>query len=144
MVYGTDAYVRELMARRRTTGVKCSRGTGMLINTFENSERTYSQDSWILIRPLHFLAAASAPDVAANTTAIPCTIGVHNLPVFSGCHSQDLSSGASYPSMSCKAKLAGKVVRKSYLCPHAARGYHVKLQCQGYTERRTTDNLYII
>ena len=33
----------------------------MLINTFKNSERAYSQDSWILIRPLHFLAAASTP-----------------------------------------------------------------------------------
>ena len=33
----------------------------MLINTFENSEHAYSQDSWILIRPLRFLAAASAP-----------------------------------------------------------------------------------
>ena len=38
-----------------------SLGTGMLINTFENSECVYSQDLWILIRPLHFLAAASAP-----------------------------------------------------------------------------------
>ena len=39
--------------------------------------------------------------------------------------------------------LAGEVVRKSYLCPHAARGYRVKLQRQGYTARRTTDNIYI-
>ena len=37
-------------------------------------------------------------------------------------------------------KLASKVVRKSYLCPHAARGYRVKLQRQGYTEQRMTDN----
>ena len=35
--------------------------------------------------------------------------------------------------------LAGEVVRKSYLCPHAARGYRVKLQRQGYTARRTTE-----
>ena len=35
--------------------------------------------------------------------------------------------------------MAGKVVRKSYLRPHAARGYRVKLQRQGYTERRTPD-----
>jgi len=33
-----------------------------------------------------------------------------------------------------KAKLAGKVVQKSYLRPHAARGYRIKLQRQGYTE----------
>ena len=39
--------------------------------------------------------------------------------------------------------LAGEVVRKSYLCPHAARSYHVKLQRQGYTAQRTTDNIYI-
>ena len=38
-------------------------------------------------------------DVATNTTAIPCTIGAHDQPVFSGCHSQDLSTGASYLSM---------------------------------------------
>ena len=38
--------------------------------------------------------------------------------------------------------LAGEVVRKSYLCPHAARGYRVKLQRQGYTAGRTTDNIY--
>ena len=38
-------------------------------------------------------------DVTTNTTAIPSTIGAHNPPVFSGCHSQDLSTGASYPSM---------------------------------------------
>ena len=37
-----------------------------------------------------------------------------------------------------KAKLAGEVVRKSYLCPHVACGYRVKLQHQGYTARRTT------
>ena len=35
-----------------------------------------------------------------------------------------------------------KVVRNSYLCPPAARGYHIKLQRQGYTARRTTDNIY--
>ena len=35
-----------------------------------------------------------------------------------------------------------KVVRKSYLCPHSARGYRVKLQRQEYTARRTTDNIY--
>ena len=46
--------------------------------------------------------------------------------------------------MHAKAKLAGKVVRKSYLCPHAARDYCVKLQHQGYTARRTTDNIYYI
>ena len=28
--------------------------------------------------------------------------------------------------------LAGEVVRKSYLCPHAARGYRVKLHRKGY------------
>ena len=39
-----------------------------------------------------------------------------------------------------RLKLAGKVVRKSYLCPHAARGYCIKLQRQGYTARRTTDH----
>ena len=39
-----------------------------------------------------------------------------------------------------KANLAGKVVRKSYLCAHAARGYHVKLQLQVYMKRRTPDN----
>ena len=33
---------------------------------------------------------------------------LHDPPVFSGCHSQDLSTGASYPSY-------GKVVRKSYV-----------------------------
>ena len=43
----------------------------------------------------------------------------------------------------CKAKLAGKNVRKSYLRPHAACGYRVKLQRQGYTEQRTPDNIYI-
>ena len=37
-----------------------------------------------------------------------------------------------------------KVVRNSYLCPHLARGYPVKLQHQGYMARRTTDNIYII
>ena len=47
--------------------------------------------------------------------------------------------GDSYPSM----PLAGEVVRKSYLCLHAARGYRVKLQHQGYTARHTTDNIYI-
>ena len=35
-----------------------------------------------------------------------------------------------------------KVVRNSYLRPHAACGYRVKLQRQGYTARRTTDNIY--
>ena len=50
----------------------------MLINTLENSERAYSQDAWILIRPLRFLAAASAP--VQNKEAeelfgnIPCII----------------------------------------------------------------------
>ena len=43
------------------------------------------------------LAHASA-NVATNTTAMPCTIGAHDSPVFSGYHSQDLSTGAS-PSM---------------------------------------------
>ena len=38
-------------------------------------------------------------NVTTNTTAIPCTIGGHDPPVFSGCHSQDLSTGASNPSM---------------------------------------------
>ena len=33
----------------------------------------------------------------------------------------------------------GKVVRKSYLRPHAAHGYRVKLQHQGYMERRTPE-----
>ena len=37
-------------------------------------------------------------------------------------------------------KLAGKAVRKSYLCPHAARGYRIKLQHQGYTEQSMQDN----
>ena len=50
--------------------------------------------------------------------------------------------GASYPSKP-RAKLAGEVARKSYLCPHAAHGYRIKLQHQGYTARRTTDNIYI-
>ena len=36
--------------------------------------------------------------------------------------------------------MAVEVVRKSYLCPHATRGYRVKLQCQGYTARHMTDN----
>ena len=27
--------------------------------------------------------------------------------------------------------------------PHVAHGYHVKLQHQGYTERHTTENIYI-
>jgi len=42
----------------------------------------------------------------------------------------------SYPGdpKHAKAKLAGKVVQKSYLRPHAAHGYRVKLQRQGYTE----------
>ena len=48
-----------------------SRGTGMLINTFESSERAYSQDSWILIRPLHFLTAASAPVQYSNLEQPP-------------------------------------------------------------------------
>ena len=43
-----------------------SLGTGMLI---ENSECAYSQDSWILIRPLHFLAAASAPVIYLSAEA---------------------------------------------------------------------------
>ena len=34
-------------------------------------------------------------NVATNTIAIPCTIGAHDPPVFSGSHSQDLSTGAS-------------------------------------------------
>ena len=38
-------------------------------------------------------------DVATNTTAISCTIGAQDPPVFSGFHSQDLSIGASNPSM---------------------------------------------
>ena len=38
-------------------------------------------------------------NVTTNTTANPCTIGAHDSPVFSGCHSQDLLTGASYPSM---------------------------------------------
>ena len=79
--------------------------------------------------------------VLTNTTAIPSTIGAHayDPPVFSGCHSQDLSTGANYPSMPKLSWLV--VVRKSYLCPHAARGYRVKFQRQGYiaTERRTPD-----
>jgi len=36
----------------------------------KNSERACSQDSWILIRPLHFLAAASAPVLVALRGAI--------------------------------------------------------------------------
>ena len=43
-----------------------------------------------------------------------------------------------------KAKLAGKSCTNSYLRPHAARGYRIKLQRQGYTARRTTDNMYIM
>ena len=38
-------------------------------------------------------------NVSTNTTAIPCTIGAYHPPVFCGCHLQDLSTGASYPSM---------------------------------------------
>ena len=49
-----------------------SQGTDMLINTFENSERAYSQDSWILIRPLHSLAAASAPEDTCMTPVARC------------------------------------------------------------------------
>ena len=60
-------------------------------------------------------------NVATNTTAIPSTIGAHDPPAFSGCHSQDLSS-----------LQACQVVRKSYSRPHAACGYRVKLQHQGY------------
>ena len=44
--------------------------------------------------------------------------------------------GARY----AKAKLAGKVVQKFYLRPHAARDYHINLQCQGYMARHTADN----
>ena len=76
-------------------------------------------------------------------TQVAFLIGAHDPPVFSECHSQDLSTGASN-RMHAKAKLAGKVVRKSYLHPHAACGYRVKLECQGYMERRMTDNIYIM
>ena len=37
-----------------------------------------------------------------------------------------------------------KVAQKSYLRPHAAQGYSVKLQRQGYMAQCTTDNIYII
>ena len=67
-----------------------------------------------------------------NTTAIPCTIGAHDPPVFSGCHSQDLSIGASTSMPSCTKTLR----------PHVARGYRVKLQHQGYTEQCTPENIY--
>ena len=48
--------------------------------------------------------------------------------------------GASYPNM----PRLSKVAQKSYLRPHAAQGYSVKLQRQGYMAQRTTDNIYII
>ena len=44
--------------------------------------------------------------------------------------------GASYPRLSWLVESYGDVT-------HAARGYRVKLQRQGYTARRTTDNIYL-
>ena len=63
-------------------------------------------------------------------------IGAHGLPVFFLGVIHKIFQGASYP------RLVLKVVRKSYLCPHAARSYRIKLQRQGYTARRMTDNIY--
>jgi len=48
---------------------------------------------------LEYRYTHATANVATNTTAIPCKIGAHDPPVFSGCQSQDLSTGASYRSM---------------------------------------------
>ena len=39
--------------------------------------------------------------------------------------------------------LSSCIIGKSYLVPHAARGYCVKLQHQAYMERCTPDNIYL-
>ena len=64
-------------------------------------------------------ASAAYSDVATNTTGIPFTISVHVPAVFPGC-----------------------VLKGLHL--HEARGYCVKLQCQGYTEQCMTDNYIIL
>jgi len=59
-------------------------------------------------------------NVATNTTAIPCTIGAHDPSVFSGCHSQDLSTGASYPSMPRLSWLVKLYENLTYVCMRPA------------------------
>jgi len=49
-------------------------------------------------------------------TQLAFLIGAHNPPVFSGCHSQDLSTGASNPSMPRLSWLVKLYENLTYVC----------------------------
>ena len=76
------------------------------------------------------------PYVAANKTAISCTIGAHTPAILPGCHKAYLG-GSWLPEKSGCAKILLMVHMR-------AHGYHIKLQCQKPMKQPTTNNsIYI-
>ena len=75
------------------------------------------------------------PNVAASTTSMSWTIGVHPPAALPGCLAQVSSFKLTSELAGCQRN---QVVQKSY-SPVAARDYHVKLQCQKHTKQHTPD-----